>query len=316
MQQLRLENTRKLISAIGGIKAFAEKLGKPSSQISAVAGKNPTRNIGDKLANDIETEFGLEHGWLSKNHEPEFAPVPLLDYPSMLHYARNFSLFDYAALAESGHLVSIPKRLIGSGEQLVATHVPSTSMNPVFPPDSYLVVDFEGVIEKRKFAALMVNDELRYGFLLDEHIETLDFKTISYDEPSLKYVGIVVAVTAGDLVDTSASGKASIEETGKLLISLSKDLLARIERSARASRRHLNAQIAHTLEMGLDKEQEIQEMIRENEEWEERVKEYGEPDLGADISSADYDKIVHKIDDIESQLSAILAHVKDNQPKG
>lgn len=68
--------------------------------------------------------------------------------------------------------------------------------------------------------------------------------------------------------------------------------------------------------MGLDKEQEIQEMIRENEEWEERVKEYGEPDLGADISSADYDKIVHKIDDIESQLSAILAHVKDNQPKG
>jgi hypothetical protein len=62
----RLENTRRLILKVGGPAKFAEIFGKDVSQVSQFAGRNPTRNIGDDLARQIEEKFGLAHGELDR----------------------------------------------------------------------------------------------------------------------------------------------------------------------------------------------------------------------------------------------------------
>jgi len=63
-QNNRLWNFRQIVSAAGGVNEAARIMGKKNSQITALSGPNPNRNIGDKIAARIETAFGLMPGSL------------------------------------------------------------------------------------------------------------------------------------------------------------------------------------------------------------------------------------------------------------
>jgi hypothetical protein len=68
---LRLKNARALINIAGNIDKFAEKIKRSPSQASQVAGKTPTRGIGDRLARHIEICFDKPRGWIDQEHETD-----------------------------------------------------------------------------------------------------------------------------------------------------------------------------------------------------------------------------------------------------
>lgn len=59
---------RALAKSVGGISRLALKLNKSQSQISHLIGATPIKNIGDKVAAQIEVVFGKPVGWLDKEH--------------------------------------------------------------------------------------------------------------------------------------------------------------------------------------------------------------------------------------------------------
>lgn len=61
---VRRINARLLSKEVGTISAMADYLGKKQSQISALIGKNPVKNIGSRLAREIEVAFDRPAGWL------------------------------------------------------------------------------------------------------------------------------------------------------------------------------------------------------------------------------------------------------------
>jgi len=66
--EIRLINARGLSVSVGGILAMSKKLEKPQAQITHIMGENPTRNIGNKIARQIEEAFSKEEGWLDNIH--------------------------------------------------------------------------------------------------------------------------------------------------------------------------------------------------------------------------------------------------------
>lgn len=89
VKDVRRENMRALARNIGGISAMAAHLGKSQGQISHLIGASPIKNIGDKIAAEVEQVFNKPHGWLDREH-PEihgmestseiYATVPLIDW--------------------------------------------------------------------------------------------------------------------------------------------------------------------------------------------------------------------------------------------
>lgn len=61
---IRRENLRALAHDLGSITALADFLGKSQSQMSRLIGRHPIKNIGDKLAAEIEKAFEKPAGWL------------------------------------------------------------------------------------------------------------------------------------------------------------------------------------------------------------------------------------------------------------
>lgn len=67
--EIRLKNARSLMSLLGGsITLMSEKIDKPQSLVSRMMGQEPTKNIGPKVARDIENKFGKSKGWLDQIH--------------------------------------------------------------------------------------------------------------------------------------------------------------------------------------------------------------------------------------------------------
>lgn len=60
----RLWNFRQLVKSVGGNKQAANRLDKFPSYITQIAGPNPERDIGDKIAAEIEAAFNLPPGSL------------------------------------------------------------------------------------------------------------------------------------------------------------------------------------------------------------------------------------------------------------
>jgi hypothetical protein len=59
---------RELAAQIGGITELGRYLKKPQSQMSHLIGINPSKNIGDRLASQVEQAFNKPPGWLDKLH--------------------------------------------------------------------------------------------------------------------------------------------------------------------------------------------------------------------------------------------------------
>lgn len=65
---IRRENMRALAKSVGGISRLALKLNKSQSQISHLIGSTPIKNIGDKVAHEVEVAFNKPAGWLDREH--------------------------------------------------------------------------------------------------------------------------------------------------------------------------------------------------------------------------------------------------------
>ncbi|PRZ51196.1 hypothetical protein BX589_12037 [Paraburkholderia fungorum] len=87
-KETRLENARAVAQAVGGIAAFARKMKMSDSQASQLIGENPTRNIGDKLAERIEEAFKLPPGGLdlsqAETEEKEDRPASPLEVAALI----------------------------------------------------------------------------------------------------------------------------------------------------------------------------------------------------------------------------------------
>ena len=68
VKQIRRENMRALARTIGGITPLSDLLNKSQSQISHLIGINPIKNIGDRIAAEVEKAFNKESGWLDQQH--------------------------------------------------------------------------------------------------------------------------------------------------------------------------------------------------------------------------------------------------------
>lgn len=66
--QIRLVNVRILINEAGSPTQAARQLEMDTSQLSQIAGRNPTRNIGPVMARRIERAFSKPKGWLDVFH--------------------------------------------------------------------------------------------------------------------------------------------------------------------------------------------------------------------------------------------------------
>lgn len=62
----RLWQMRRLVKLCGGSNAAALKINRAESYVTAIAGPNPKRSIGDKMATHIETAFSLQPGELDQ----------------------------------------------------------------------------------------------------------------------------------------------------------------------------------------------------------------------------------------------------------
>lgn len=65
---IRRENMRALAKSVGGISKLAIRLNKSQSQISHLIGASPIKNVGDKIAAEIEAIFDKPAGWLDREH--------------------------------------------------------------------------------------------------------------------------------------------------------------------------------------------------------------------------------------------------------
>ncbi len=69
---MRWRNTRELMLKNSMKPAdFARRLDKDPQQVNAFAGPNPNRNIGPRIARQIEQCFQLPRGWLDKDHSTQ-----------------------------------------------------------------------------------------------------------------------------------------------------------------------------------------------------------------------------------------------------
>jgi len=64
IQRNRLWNFRQIIKNVGWTNEAARIMSKKNSYITQIAGPSPKRNIGDKMAEMIESAFGLTAGSL------------------------------------------------------------------------------------------------------------------------------------------------------------------------------------------------------------------------------------------------------------
>lgn len=65
----RRENLRKLTHQWGGPTSLAKKLGHANgSYLAQLAGPNPSREVSERVAREIETKLGLPANWLDTEH--------------------------------------------------------------------------------------------------------------------------------------------------------------------------------------------------------------------------------------------------------
>lgn len=105
IKQIRYLNTRAVVAKAGGITALADKLGKSQSQVSAFAGINPHKGIGDKIARQIEEAYDLPRGWLDKAHDEGNEKLVMLN-----HAVKDFTPAELAELMAQAELIKKRKR--------------------------------------------------------------------------------------------------------------------------------------------------------------------------------------------------------------
>lgn len=149
----RRENLRSHAIGAAGARGWlawlADKLERSPSQISQIVGTTPSRNIGGKLAREIEERLALAHGALDaqtvkevrqeygENFEPgpNVREVPLISWVQAGAWRE---IQDNFHPGEAERMVLATKRV---GPRSYAVRVVGDSMEPRFPQGCVLIVD-------------------------------------------------------------------------------------------------------------------------------------------------------------------------------
>jgi hypothetical protein len=68
VQRIRAENISHWRDKAGGWTALGKLTGMDPHRLMAVAGPNPTRQIGESMARTLESNWRLPAGWLDTRH--------------------------------------------------------------------------------------------------------------------------------------------------------------------------------------------------------------------------------------------------------
>lgn len=89
INQIRLTNLRVILNnelpGRGQLKKLGQRMGWTQQYTSALAGKNPTKNIGDKTARLIEIEFRTPRDWLDATNHNEWIAEGLVTEHSRIN---------------------------------------------------------------------------------------------------------------------------------------------------------------------------------------------------------------------------------------
>jgi hypothetical protein len=64
IDEIRLDNARRLLAEAGGQKGMIEITGRSQSQISHLMGEKPIKPIGKRIAESLEDAFKKPKGWM------------------------------------------------------------------------------------------------------------------------------------------------------------------------------------------------------------------------------------------------------------
>jgi len=168
ISEIRLENARYLANSIGGVVAMAERLGKSQPQVSHFIGGNPVKNIGNKIARQIEEAFDKENGWLDNCYT---------ESSDMAHNALSNT-------TKKTNFLAIPLGLLE--EHDFCTFI--NSLNKLEYEKVYIKSDFE--ISNKAFAVSVGKDGCGDFAVLDDYIifdpdvtmETKDYVLVQFGE--------------------------------------------------------------------------------------------------------------------------------------
>ena len=164
-------NMRALSRECGGVTALSRQLGKSQSQISQLIGTSPTKNIGDRIASQMEKLFEKPSGWLDCVHthiaetqgEYQVSRIygernlaPLLSWQQAKSYLENPTQPISAQL----RLLTIPEDINGKSFALeVQNDSMTSSQGTSFPMGSIIIVDPEAKSYSGAFVLTQSADE-------------------------------------------------------------------------------------------------------------------------------------------------------------
>jgi len=75
IHSIRIQNAESLKGECSSTADFARKIGKSPVQVRHWFNPNVNKNIGNKIAREIETAFYKPHGWLDQIHDQQLATI-------------------------------------------------------------------------------------------------------------------------------------------------------------------------------------------------------------------------------------------------
>jgi SOS-response transcriptional repressor LexA len=203
---IRLNNARELASQFDTKAQFAEKLGKEPTQVSRFMGKNPTKKIGDLIAEQIESAFGKPKGWLDIDHRSIAEPLGLnneswafVEFKKYTH--KKVPLINWVQAGcwavmdddfETDNYYPCPEN---HSEHTFALTVVGESMSPEFTPGEIIFVDPE--VEARSGSYVVVrqngNSEATFKQLMfDENKKYLKALNPNWPNPIIEMLSDAV----------------------------------------------------------------------------------------------------------------------------
>ena len=181
VKDIRRENMRALARQAGGISEIAERLDKSQSQISHLIGSNPIKNIGDRIASEVEQAFNKPHGWLdrehfrvqeakaiyelSDNHKKDnmlYRVVPILDWEDIRNWP---ALPTGEAHLDQQEMVPGP---VNVSPRSFALRVRDDSMESTggisFPVNSIIVIDPDHNVEHGAYVIVRIESDMQITF--------------------------------------------------------------------------------------------------------------------------------------------------------
>lgn len=177
---IRLTNLRALIKKAGGPAEVARTLDMDDSQLSQIAGKQPSRNIGPTLARRIEKAFHRPEGWLDIPHSQFLLPQPRADrnVSPARDLQREVPLISWVQAGDwnnlednfqPGHAERWVATYAKVGKHAFALRIIGDSMTnpsgaPSFPEGTIIVVDPERDAKPGKFVVVRQNVDTECTF--------------------------------------------------------------------------------------------------------------------------------------------------------